>query len=158
VLDGVASSAVVITLVSEGVTGNDRGFAALAKGDRLDCLLLEWELILALHDAGRIAKVYPVLIGKARPDGTHSDFFTDGSLMGDAVPDRPSEKTFQEAAKFLAQIIPTFKPSAPQIFTIMYAPRASRSADTSLCNFLCSCQQSANRFGPYGTTSSNSKA
>ena len=94
VLDGVASSiTVVIPLCSEGVMGLDRGFAALGVKDRLDCLLLEWELILNLHKAGRIAKVFPLLIGKLQEDGTRTDFFSDGSHMADQVPDEHSPLT-----------------------------------------------------------------
>eukprot|EP01050_Picozoa_sp_SAG11_P013776 SAG11_NODE_1634_length_4542_cov_2.175332_2_plen_748_part_00 len=112
VLDGVAASTVVVPLVSDGVTGADCGFASLAAADRLDCLLLEWELVLALEEAGRIAKVYPLLLGKPLPSGGgRSDFFEDGSSGGDAVPDACSEATFAETAKFLNQIDSSLVPA-----------------------------------------------
>eukprot|EP01047_Picozoa_sp_COSAG01_P035667 COSAG01_NODE_2750_length_7146_cov_288.987578_7_plen_85_part_00 len=44
--------------------------------------LLEWELLLALHEAGRISKVYPILLGKQTSDGTRTEFFDDGSDGG----------------------------------------------------------------------------
>ena len=118
VLDGVASSTVVIPLCSEGVMGLNRGFAALGVKVRLDCLLLEWELILDLHKAGRIAKVFPLLVGKLQDDGTRTDFFDDGSHFGDQVPNAHSPLTFAETAKFLTQIDPSLSPEPQPVRTV----------------------------------------
>ena len=111
----MASSTVVVPLCSAGVFGADRGFAQLATVDRVDCLLLEWELVLELHAAGRVAKVFPLLLGQPLPGGGgRGDFFADGSSMGDAVPDAPSPLTSAETARFLRQIDPALPPAQPR--------------------------------------------
>ena len=70
---------------------------------------------MALEAAGRVGKVYPILIGKQHPDGTRTDFFDDGSDCGDAVPDLPSPLTSQQTAKFLQQIDASITPEARSV-------------------------------------------
>lgn len=105
---GIASSTVMLPLVSAGALA---GMAELSKADKIDWLLLEWEVALALEAADRLGKIYPILLGKQdSSSGMRTDFFGDGSDCGDDVPDSPSRLTSDEAAKFLKQIDASITP------------------------------------------------
>jgi len=63
---------------------------------------VEWMLMLELHTAGRLKAIQPILIGKLQPDGTMSNFFTDGSKgnLMDAV----SQKTLAKVREYAEMI------------------------------------------------------
>eukprot|EP01049_Picozoa_sp_SAG25_P001862 SAG25_NODE_89_length_16305_cov_24.431630_2_plen_1259_part_00 len=106
VLNGVAASTVVVPLVSAAAM---EGLSALAQTDKIDWLLLEWLIAMALHgsqaDGPSVAKVFPILLGKRQADGTRTDFWTDGSsAQAASLPSTPSAMTHEQAQKMLAMI------------------------------------------------------
>jgi hypothetical protein len=106
VLNGVAASTVVVPLVSAAAM---EGLGALAQTDKIDWLLLEWLVAMALHgsqtDGPSVAKVFPILLGKRQADGTRTDFMTDGSsAQAASLPSTPSAMTHEQAQKMLAMI------------------------------------------------------
>ena len=110
---GVAASTLVLPLISAGALA---GLAALATEDKIDWLLLEWEVALELEAVGRVGKIYPILLGKPDDSGTRTDFFEDGSATELALPqDGPSPLTSAETAKFLQAIDPTITPEVRSV-------------------------------------------
>ena len=62
--------------------------------DAVDNCLLEWQLALQLISCGKLQKIFPILVGNARDDGTRGDFFHDGSSAhARDLPDTVSAKT-----------------------------------------------------------------
>lgn len=104
---GIATSTVILPLVSAGALS---GMVKLSQVDKIDWLLLEWEVAIALYEAGRLGKIFPILLGKVDASGLRTNFFQDGSDCGADVPDQPSQLTSDETAKFLQQIDPSITP------------------------------------------------
>jgi hypothetical protein len=105
---------VVLPLISANALA---GMATLASAteDRIDWLLLEWEVALALEAVGRVGKIYPILIGKQDDTGTRTNFFDDGSATDVALPDSPSPLTVTETATFLQAIDPSIVPEVRSV-------------------------------------------
>ena len=77
--EGLAASSVVVPLISHGAIEGMEDLDPDNGKDWVDYLLVEWQLALALTEAGRVQAIQPILIGKLQPDGAMSNFFTDGS-------------------------------------------------------------------------------
>ena len=99
---GLAASAVAVPLLSFGAIRAMEALDPSSDNDWCDNVLVEWMLMLELHLAGRLKAIQPILIGKLQPDGTMSNFFTDGSKgnLKDAV----SQKTLAAVREY-AEII-----------------------------------------------------
>jgi serine/threonine protein kinase len=112
--NGVAASTLVLPLISAGALTRMSTLASPTE-DTIDWLLLEWEVTLALEAAGRVGKVYPILIGKQDDTGVRTDFFEDGSATEVALPDSPSPLTAAETAKFLQDIDSSITPEVRSV-------------------------------------------
>lgn len=108
VIDGIASSSVVIPIVSKEALD---GFVKLAEQDAIDWLLLEWEVALHLEAANQIAKIYPVLLGRQNADGSRDDFFNGGAMDDDESLNFVSTMTQQQSNSFLERIDASIAPA-----------------------------------------------
>ena len=99
---GLNVSRVAVPLLSHGAIQRMEALDPSSDNDWCDNVLVEWMLMLELHLAGRVKAIQPILIGKLQPDGTMSNFFTDGSKgnLKDAV----SQKTLAAVREY-AEII-----------------------------------------------------
>lgn len=98
---GLAHSAVFAPTLSSSCC---ESFVQLGAEDRVDFVLVECVMALALHRRGIVKATMPVNLNE-QPDGTHTDGFwqelLSGTVGGHSIPDVVSKLTMAKAAEFL---------------------------------------------------------
>ena len=107
----IARSSVALPVISLQAI---KGMVDTLTEDQPDYVLLEWSLMLALHDCGKLGRVYPIVVGDSWSDEQDSieifSFNSMKSVVHHLALDAVSEKTHTMLEEFLTAKLELSKP------------------------------------------------